>query len=169
MRLKVDFWWAWMPKWWFFQTSFEDQTINCKQLPKVQKHTKTICFLMILRVRCFGRWKKKLWKSNEKLKLKPDMYVWWMFDQFWIDFQRISGSLWAKSSLQKSFGMNFEIILSLFWNHGGTLERLCGTWCWKIAVRTRGTWRRTSILSPKMGLRASWKLPKASPKASQIE
>ena len=40
MRLKVDFWWVWMPKWWFFQTSFEDQTINCKQLPKVQKHTK---------------------------------------------------------------------------------------------------------------------------------
>ena len=38
-----------------FQTSFEDQTINCKQLPKVQKHTKTIGFSMILRVRCFGR------------------------------------------------------------------------------------------------------------------
>ena len=169
MRLKVDFWWAWMPKWWFFQTSFEDQTINCKQLPKVQKHTENWSFLMILRVRCFGRRKKKLWKSNEKLKLKPDMYVWWMFDQFWIDFQRISGSLWVKISLRKSFGMNFGIILSLFWDHGGTLERWWGAWCWKIALRTRGTWRRTSVLSPKVGLRASWKLPNASPKAFQIE
>ena len=128
MRLKVDFWWSWIPKWWFFQTSFEAQTINCKQLPKVQKHTKTIGFLMILRVRCFGRWNKKLWKSNEKLKLKPDMYVWWIFDGFWIDFQRISGSLWAKISLRKSFGMNFGIILSHFgimeghWRGGGELD-----------------------------------------------
>ena len=124
---------------------------------------------MILRVRCFGRWKKKLWKSNEKLKLKPDMHIRWMFDWFWIDFQSISGSLWAKTSLRKSLGMNFGIILSLFWDHGRALERWREAWCWKIALRTRGTWRRTSILNSKMGLRASWKLPKAFPKASQIE
>ena len=89
MRLKVDFWWVWMPNWWFLQTRFEDQTINCKQMPKVQKHAKTVRFSMILRVRSIGRWKKKLWKNHEKLKLKPDMHVWWMFDWFWIDFQSI--------------------------------------------------------------------------------
>ena len=152
-----------------FQTSFENQTINCKQMPKVQRHAKTMSCSMILRVRSFGRWKKKLWKSYEKLKLKPDMHVWWMFDWFWIDFLRISGSLWPKISLRKSLGMNFGTILSLFWDHGGTLERWWGAWCWKIALRTRGTWRRTSVLSPKVGLRASWKLPNASPKAFQIE
>ena len=164
MRLKVDFWWVWMPKWWFYQTSFEDQTINCKQMPRVQKHAKTVRFSMILRVRSIGRWKKKLWKNHEKLKLKQDMHVWWMFDWFWIDFQRISVSLWAKISL----GMNFGIILSLFWGHGVALERWWGAWCWKIALRTKETLRRTSILNPKVGLRVSWKLPKASPKASQI-
>ena len=45
-----------------------------------------------------------------------------MFDRFWIDFLRISDSLWPKISLRKSLGMNFGTILSLFWNHGGTLE-----------------------------------------------
>ena len=209
---------------------------------------------MILRVRSIWRWKKKLWKNHEKLKLKPDMHVWWMFDWFWIDFQsiwkiwnsfldanwlgrssvmRITGrasqtwcsgeknaplgrpgdcrnlhrwktesdatgdvnqfdgvaprlgssssayasrgslrsprSAFCKISLRKSFGMNFGIILSLFWEHGAALERWRGAWCWKIALRTRGTWRRTSILSPKMGLRTSWKFLKPSPKASQIE
>ena len=91
-----------------------------------------------------------------------------MFDWFWIDFRRISGSLCAKISLRRRPGMNFRIILSLFWDHGGALERWLGAWCWKIDFRTRGTLRRTSILSSKVGLRASWKLPKASPKASQI-
>ena len=156
-----------MPKWWFLQTRFENQTINCKQLPKVQKHAKTTGFWMILKDRWFGRWKRKVMKSNEKLKLKPDMHVWWMFDWFGIDFQRISGSLWAKISFRKSFGMNFGIILSLFWDHGGTLERWWGAGCWKIALRKRGTWRRTSVLSPKVGLRASWKLPNASQRPSK--
>ena len=169
MRLKVDFWWAWMPKWWFFQTSFEDQTINCKKMPKVQKHWKTNGFLMILRVRSFERLRKKLWKSHEKLKLKPDMHVWWMFDRFWIEVQGISASLWAEISIRKGLGRNFGIVLSLFWDHGGTLERWWGAWCWKIAFKTRGSWRRASILRPKVNLRASYELPKASPKASQIE
>ena len=35
----------------------------------------TIVCLMILKARSFGRLKKKLWKSNEKVKLKPDMHV----------------------------------------------------------------------------------------------
>ena len=47
---------------------------------------------MILRVRSFERLKKTLWKSHEKLKLKPDMHVWWMFDRFWIDFRTIWSS-----------------------------------------------------------------------------
>ena len=38
-----------------FSASFEDQTINCKQMPKVQEHAKTICFSMSLRVRSIGR------------------------------------------------------------------------------------------------------------------
>ena len=171
MRLKVDFWWAWMPKWWFFQTSFEDQTINCKQLPKVQKHTKTICFLMILRVRCFERLKKKLWKSHEKLRLKPDIHVWWMFDRFWIDFLRISDSLWPKISLRKSLGMNFGIILNLFWDHGGTLKRGWGAWCWKIALR-RGEpggappfWVQKWVCEP---LESSQSLPKSLPNRIKV-
>ena len=119
MRLKVDFWWVWMPKWWFFQTSFEDQTINCKQLPKVQKHTKTICFLMILRVRCFGRWKKKLWKSNEKLELKLDMHVWWMFDRFWIDFPRISRSFLDANWFQRGYQRRSQRVMSVNVRRGG--------------------------------------------------
>ena len=121
-----------MPKSKFFQTRFEDQTINCKKMPNVQKHEETYGFVMILRVRSFGRWKKKLWKSHDKLKLKPDMHVWWMFDWFWIDFERISRSLWAKISLRNSLGMNFGSILSSFWDHGRALERWWGAWCWQI-------------------------------------
>ena len=34
---------------------FRQQTINCKQMPRVQKHAKTIRFSMILRVRSIGR------------------------------------------------------------------------------------------------------------------
>ena len=72
-------------------------------------------------------------------------------------------SAFCKISLRKSIGMNFGIILRLFWDHGRTLERWWAAWCWKIALRTR------AVLSPEVGLRASWKLPKASPKASQIK
>ena len=133
MRLKVDFWWVWMPKWWFYQTSFEDQTINCKQMPKVQKHAKSIVFRWFWGFDAFDVERKRY----EKLKLKPDMHVWWMFDRFWIDFQMISGSLLAEISIRKSLGMNFGIILSLFWDHGGPLERWWRAWCWKIALRTR--------------------------------
>ena len=128
-----------------------------------------LIFSMILRLRSCERLKKTWWKSYEKLKLKPDMHVWWMFARFSIDFQRISGLLRANISFWKSLGINFGVILSLFWDHGGALERWWGAWCWKIALRTRGTWRRTSIFSPKVSLRASWKFPKAFPKASRIE
>ena len=86
----------------------------------------------------------------------------WMFDGFWIDFQRISRSLWAEISIRKSPGMNFGIILSSFWDHGGALERWWGAWCWKIALKTKGTWRRTSILNSKVGLRISYELRKSS-------
>ena len=108
-----------MPKWWFFQTSFEDQTINCKQLPKAQKHTKTIGFLMILRVRCFGRWKKKMWKSNEKLKLKLDMHVWWMFDQFWIDFQRIWRSFLDANRFRRGYQRRSQRVMGVNVRCGG--------------------------------------------------
>ena len=121
MRLKVDFWWAWMPKWWFFQTSFEDQTINCKQLPKVQKHTKTICFLMILRVRCFGRWKKKIWKSNETLELKLDMHVHGCLIDFGLIFKGFRTHFGPKFHFERVLGWT----LGLFWAYFGIME---GRW-----------------------------------------
>ena len=69
---------------------------------------------MILRVRSFERLKKTLGKSHEKLKLKPDMHVWWMFDRFWIEVQGTSAALWAEILIRKSPGMNFGIVWSLF-------------------------------------------------------
>ena len=115
--------------------------------------------------------KEKVMKSNEKLELKLDMHVWWMFDRFWIEVQGISASLWGEISIRKSLGRNFEIILSLFWDHGGTLEGCRGTWCWKIALKTKGTWWRTSILSWKVGLRPSCELqsvPKGLPNQIKV-
>ena len=102
-----------MPKSWFFYTNFGDQTINCKQMPKMQKHTKTIGFSMILKVRCFGHWKKKLWKSHEKLKLKPDMHIWWMFDRFWIDFSKIWRSFLDANWLQRGYQRRSKRVMAV--------------------------------------------------------
>ena len=108
-----------MPKWWFLQTRCEDQTINCKQLPKVQKHVKTIGFSMILRVRCFGRWKKKLGKSHEKLKVKQDMHVWWMFYRFWFDFQRISKSFLDANWFRRGYQRRSQRVMGVIVRCGG--------------------------------------------------
>ena len=74
---------------------------------------------MILRVRCFGRWKKKLWKTNEKLELKLDMHVWWMFDRFWIDFPRISRSFLDANWFQRGYQRRSQRVMGVIVRCGG--------------------------------------------------
>ena len=73
---------------------------------------------MILSFRCFGRWKKKLWKSNGKLMLKPEMHVWWMFDLFGLIFKGFRAHFEPKFHFERVLGWT----LGLFWVYFAIME-----------------------------------------------